>query len=205
VRPDPPSPLQTSTSPVSVAITGGIGAGKSSALAAFGRHGAATASADELVHGLLRDDPEVLQKLVDRFGPSVIAPDGGADRAAIARIVFQDPVELSWLERLLHPKVVEAQAAWRDGLAARPDPPRVVVTEVPLLFETGGDKRFDVVIVITASPDIRAERRPVADSREARLLSEEEKIRRADFAYVNDGTLEELDAFVAGVMSRLGG
>ena len=205
MKPDPPSPLQTTASTLSVAITGGIGAGKSSALAAFARHGAATASADDLVHDLLRDDPEVLQKLVDRFGPAVIGQDGGADREAIARIVFEDPVELSWLERLLHPKVIEAQAAWRDGLAARPDPPHVVVTEVPLLFETGGDMRFDVVIVITASPDIRAARRAVADSREARLLSEEEKIGRADFAYVNDGTLEELDGFVAGVMARLGG
>ena len=204
MRPDPPSPLQTTTSPVSIAITGGIGAGKSSALAAFARHGAATASADEFVHRLLQEDPEVLQKLADRFGSEVLGPEGGADREAIARIVFEDPVELSWLEQLLHPKVIEAQAAWRDGLAARPDPPRVVVTEVPLLFETGGDERFDVVIVITASPEVRAARRPVADSREARLLSDEDKIRRADFAYVNDGTLEELDAFVAGVMSRLG-
>jgi dephospho-CoA kinase len=205
MRPGPLSPLQTTTSPVSVAITGGIGAGKSSALSAFARHGAATASADELVHRLLQEDPEVQQKLADRFGSAVIGPDGGADREAIARIVFEDPVELTWLERLLHPKVIEAQAAWRDGLAARPHPPRVAVTEVPLLFETGSDKRFDLVIVITASPEIRAARRPVADGREARLLSEEEKVRRADFAYVNDGTLEELDAFVASVMSRLGG
>jgi dephospho-CoA kinase len=79
----------------------------------------------------------------------------------------------------------------------------VTVTEVPLLYETGGDKRFDVVVVITAPPDVRAERRPVADEREQRLLAEDEKIRLADYTYVNDGTLEELDAFVAGVMTDL--
>ena len=79
----------------------------------------------------------------------------------------------------------------------------MTVTEVPLLYETGGDKRFDVVVVITAPPDVRAERRPVADEREQRLLAEDEKIRLADYTYVNDGTLEELDAFVAGVMTDL--
>jgi dephospho-CoA kinase len=77
------------------------------------------------------------------------------------------------------------------------------VTEVPLLYETGGEKRFDVVVVITASPEVRAQRRPVADNREARLLPDEEKMRRADYAYVNDGTREELDDFVADVMRRL--
>lgn len=205
-RPHPPSPLQTaSTSPVSVAITGGIGAGKSAALAAFSRHGAATVSADELVHRLLSKDPEVLRELEAHFGAEVVGPDGGADREAIARIVFNDPAELEWLERLLHPRVIRSQAAWREELAAGPDPPRVIVTEVPLLFETGGDERFDVVVVITASPEVRAVRRPVADKREDRLLPDSEKVRRADYSYVNDGTLAELDAFVADVMSRLGG
>jgi dephospho-CoA kinase len=135
----------------------------------------------------------------------VIAPDGGADRAAIGRIVFADPAELQWLEQLLHPRVIRAQAAWRDELTARPDPPAVIVTEVPLLYETGGDERFDVIVVITASPGVRAARRPVGDGREDRLLPEEEKLRRADYAYVNDGTLEELDAFVADVMRHVAG
>jgi dephospho-CoA kinase len=99
--------------------------------------------------------------------------------------------------------VVREHAAWRDELARGPDPPRVTVTEVPLLYETEGDKRFDAVVVITASPQVREARRPVADSREDRLLPEEEKVRRADYAYVNDGTLEELDAFVADVMAQL--
>jgi dephospho-CoA kinase len=77
------------------------------------------------------------------------------------------------------------------------------VTEVPLLYETGGDKRFDIVVVITAPPELRAQRRPISDEREHRLLPDEEKIRFGDYAYVNDGTLAELDAFVAGVMADL--
>jgi dephospho-CoA kinase len=127
----------------------------------------------------------------------------GADRAVIARIVFHDPEQLDWLEELLHPKVVEEHSAWRRELADRAEPPAVSVTEVPLLYETGGEKRFDVVVVITAPPDLRAKRRPIADERERRLLPEEEKLRLGDYAYVNDGTLEELDGFVAGVMADL--
>jgi dephospho-CoA kinase len=198
----PPSPLPTSARPLAVAITGGIGAGKSATLDAFARHGAATRSSDEIVHRLLRDDPEVRRELVERFGTEVIGPEG-ADREAIARVVFNDPAELDWLEELLHPRVVREHLAWQEELAGSSRPPRVTATEVPLLYETGGDKRFDVVVVVTASPDLRRARRPIADSREDRLLPEEEKVRLADYAYVNDGTLDELDAFVADVMSRL--
>jgi dephospho-CoA kinase len=154
------------------------------------------------VHRLLRSDPEVRRELVERFGPDVIGSDG-ADRAAVASIVFNEPEELDWLEELLHPRVVQEHSAWRRQLAEGPDPPALTVTEVPLLYETGGDERFDVVVVITAPPDVRARRRPIADERERRLLPEEEKVRRADYTYVNDGTLTELDAFVAGVMADL--
>jgi dephospho-CoA kinase len=132
----------------------------------------------------------------------VIGGDG-VDRAAIARIVFNDPEELDWLEELLHPRVVREHSAWREEVARGQNPPPVTVTEVPLLYETGGEKRFDVVVVITAPQQVRAERRPIADERERRLLPDEEKVRLADYAYVNDGTLEELDAFVADVMARL--
>jgi dephospho-CoA kinase len=190
------------TKPLAVAITGGIGAGKSETLASFARHGAATISSDEIVHRLLREDPEVRRELAEHFGTQVIGQDG-VDRAAVARVVFNDPAELDWLEELLHPRVVREHSAWREDLVRGPDPPAVTVTEVPLLFETGGDKRFDVVVVITAPEQVRAQRRPIGDGREQRLLPEDEKLQLADYAYVNDGTLAELDAFVADVMARL--
>ncbi|MGH3070757.1 MAG: dephospho-CoA kinase, partial [Gaiellaceae bacterium] len=83
-------------------------------------------------------------------------------------------------------------------------PPDVAVTEVPLLYETGGDKRFDKVVVITAPPKLREQRRRVArDDRDERLLPDREKVKRADFSYVNTGTLEDLDEWVAGVMREL--
>jgi dephospho-CoA kinase len=140
-----------------------------------------------------------------RFGDRVLDQDGGIDRAAVAGIVFGDLEELSWLETLLHPRVVAAQRRWRDTLARRPDPPDVYVVEIPLLYETGGEERFDAVVVVTASPEVRAARanRPDLARREQRLIPDEEKVLRADFAYVNDGTIEELDAFVAGVMRKL--
>jgi dephospho-CoA kinase len=159
-------------------------------------------SSDEIVHRLLRDDPDVRRELVDHFGAEVIGSEG-ADRAAIAAVVFNDPAELDWLEELLHPKVLQQHAAWREELARSASPPRVTVTEVPLLYETGGERRFDTVVVITAPAEIRAQRRPIADMREERLLPDEKKVQLADYAYVNDGTLEELDAFVADVMSQL--
>jgi dephospho-CoA kinase len=188
--------------PLAVAITGGIGAGKSAALEAFARHGAVTRSSDETVHRLLQADPEVLAALAERFGPQVIG-EQGADRAAIAAIVFENRDELEWLERLLHPRVVREHAAWLQELRDRSDPPAVSVTEVPLLYETGGDSRFDAVVVITASPEKRAARRPMDDEREQRLIPDEQKVERADYAYVNDGTLDELDEFVAGVLDEL--
>ena len=136
--------------------------------------------------------------LRERWGERIIGADG-ADRAAIAEIVFDQPDELAWLEALLHPKVVQEYLAWREQQTAA-----VAVTEVPLLFEAGGDERFDVVVVVTAAPELRAERSHVrADERERRLIPDGEKVQRADFVYVNDGTLEELDAFVGDVMAQL--
>jgi dephospho-CoA kinase len=189
--------------PVAVAVTGGIGAGKTEALRAFERHGAAVASSDEIVHRLLRDDDEVKRAVVERFGPGVLDGSGAVDRTALGRVVFADRAELEWLEGLLHPRVVREYAAWREELGRRPDPPRAAVVEVPLLYETGGETRFDKVVVITAPREVRASRTAVADAREERLLPDQEKVRRADFAYVNDGSLADLDRFVADVLDRL--
>jgi dephospho-CoA kinase len=190
--------------PVAVAITGGIGAGKTEALKAFARHGAATISSDEIVHRLLRSDPNVRRELVERFGAAVIGDDG-ADRRKIAEIVFADPDQLDWLEELLHPRVVEENLAWRAEQERRDDVPALTVTEVPLLYETGAERRFDRVVVITAPEPMRRKRRPLSDEREQRLLPEAEKVALADYSYVNDGTLAELDAFVADVVGKLTG
>jgi dephospho-CoA kinase len=135
----------------------------------------------------------VRQAIRERWGEDAVG-----DRRRIAEIVFADRAELEWLEQLLHPRVRARTSEWLQSV----DAPLAVV-EIPLLFETGGEARFDKVVVITAPRDVRAERRPLDDEREARLLPDEKKVARADFAYVNDGTLGELDSFVAAVVDSL--
>ena len=190
--------------PLAVAITGGIGAGKSTALESFRRHGAATVSSDEIVHHLLATDPEVKAKLVERLGEEILGGDGAPDRERIAVRVFKDRDALDFLEKLLHPLVSREYMSWREQLAALSNPPAVCVTEVPLLYEVGADARFDKVVVITAPTKLREARRGGwTDDREARLMPDREKAKRADFTYVNVGTPDDLDTWVAEVMATL--
>jgi dephospho-CoA kinase len=190
--------------PLAVAITGGVGAGKSEALKAFARLGAPTISSDEIVHRLLREDDEVRRAIVERWGDRALDEAGQIDRQAIGKIVFADRDELAWLEGLLHPRVVREYLAWREELAGLPSPPALCVTEVPLLYEVGGEIRFDAVVALTAPRKLREARgRVVVDDRESRLVPEKEKLERADFSYVNTGTIEELEEFVRGVAGAL--
>ncbi len=174
-------------------------------LRAFARHGAAVISSDEIVHRFLREDAKVKREIVERLGEEVLDADGEIDRRRVGELVFGNPELIRWLEGLLHPRVVATYLKWREDLAKLDDPPAVSVTEVPLLYEVGGETRFDAVVVVTAPEDVRRERTRVsgAEERSARLIPDEEKVRRADFAYVNDGTLEELDSFVASVVEDL--
>jgi dephospho-CoA kinase len=177
--------------PVAVAITGGIGAGKSEALAAFGRQGAATLSADAVVHDLIANDAEVRTALEERFGTT--------ERSEIAEAVFGDSDGLVWLEQLLHPLVRRRTDAWIEHVEVP-----VAAVEIPLLYETGGESRFDKVVVVTAPPGVRRSRSAAAGgSREARLIPDPEKAARADYVYENSGTIEELEEFVAAVLADL--
>jgi dephospho-CoA kinase len=177
--------------PVAVAITGGIGAGKSEALAAFGRQGAATLSADEVVHDLIAHDEDVRTALQEQLGTT--------ERSEIAEAVFGDAERLLWLEQLLHPLVRRRTDAWLEQVEVP-----VAAVEIPLLYETGGERRFDKVVVVTASPTVRRTRSPAAGgSREARLIPDPEKAARADYVYENAGSLDDLDEFVSAVLADL--
>ena len=177
--------------PVAVAITGGIGAGKSEALAAFRRQGAATLSADEVVHDLIANDEDVRAALRGHLGTT--------ERGRIAEVVFDDAERLEWLEELLHPRVRERTDAWLEQVEAP-----VAVVEIPLLYETGGERRFDKIVVVTAPAAVRRARsHAAAGNREARLIPDPEKAARADYVYENSGSLEELDQFVASVLADL--
>ncbi|HEY6584836.1 MAG TPA: dephospho-CoA kinase [Gaiellaceae bacterium] len=185
-------------------MTGGIGAGKSEALKAFARHGAAVVSSDEIVHHLIQNDPEVKAAMVERLGEEIVDQHGDIERSFVGAKVFNDREALAWLEGLLHPRVSAEYLHWREQLAELPEPPPAAVTEVPLLYEVGGETRFDKVVVITAPEKLRESRAKVAlAGRTERLIPDIEKVDRADYSYVNTGSLEELDAFIAMVMEEL--
>jgi dephospho-CoA kinase len=189
------------SAPPFVGLTGGIGAGKSEALAALARLGAATLSTDAVVHELY-EDPEVRAAVVARWGPEV-APGGRVDRAAVARRAFADPQERAWLERLLWPRVGARVAQWRRTATGR-----ALVVETPLLFEAGLEGNYDATIAIVADESVRAERARARghaslDERTARQLSQDEKARRATYAVENSGTLEQLEEELSGVLAKL--
>jgi dephospho-CoA kinase len=186
-----------------IGLTGGIGAGKSEALAAFRRLGAETISSDEVVHELLRN-PELRSRLVERWGEQV-APGGEVDRGRIAAIVFADPDELEWLEFQLHPLVGQHIVEWAGRL---PEDARLAVVEVPLLFETHMEDKFDAVISVVADDEVRRERaagRELSslEGRTGRQLSQEEKAARATHVIRNDGSLADLEARVAELIEVL--
>ncbi len=186
-----------------IGLTGGIGSGKSEALAALERLGAATLSTDAVTHELLAGE-ELRDLLVERWGPDM-APGGEVDRAKIAEKVFGQPDELAWLESQLHPRVGGRVAEWRESL----DPAtEVAVVEVPLLFETGMEELFDSVIAVTAADEIRERRLeargdPGLEGREQRQLDQDEKAARADHVVVNDGTIEDLERELADLFEKL--
>jgi dephospho-CoA kinase len=186
-----------------VGLTGGIGAGKSEALAAFERAGAATLSTDRVTHDLL-DDDQVRAALVDRWGDQV-APDGSVDRNKVGEIVFDNREELGWLESVMHPRVGVHVLEWRQTL----DPEvEIAVVEVPLLFEAAMEDAFDATIAVVADDEIRDARLRERDQaglegREGRQLDQAEKERRADHVIRNDASLGELESQVRKLMEQL--
>ena len=190
-----------------VGLTGGLGSGKSTALAALERLGAATLSTDAVVHELYASD-EVRDLVVDRWGDDV-APDGIVDRSAIARHAFADPDERAWLEQQIWPRVAQRVMAFREGAQTASPAPKAAVVETPLLFEAGMDGVYDATIAIVADEEVRAERAAArghhgVDERAARQLPQHEKAQRATFVVHNDGTEAELEAKLSEVLGKLG-
>ena len=188
-----------------VGLTGGIGAGKSEALAAFQRLGAATLSTDQVTHELL-DDEEVKAELIARWGDRV-APDGAVDRDEVGRIVFESPDELRWLESVLHPRVGVHVLEWRQNL--EPDY-EVAVVEVPLLFEAAMEDAFDATVAVVADDGIREQRlkergQAGLEGREERQLAQAEKEQRADHVIRNESGLDELESDVQRLLKELSG
>jgi dephospho-CoA kinase len=189
--------------PLKIGLTGGIAAGKSEALKAFARLGAATLSSDAVVHELLEGD-ELREKLIARWGPEV-APEGKLERAKIGEIVFADPEQLTWLESQIHPLVQRRTAEWLLGL---PEEAEAAVVEVPLLFEAGNHEAFDTTVAIVTADEVRRERaaargHALVDEREARQLTQSEKAERAEHVIANDGSVEDLERALSALLDKL--
>ncbi|HWW90315.1 MAG TPA: dephospho-CoA kinase [Solirubrobacteraceae bacterium] len=189
-----------------IGLTGGMGAGKSTALAALERLGAAVLSSDAIVHELLLQ-PDVRTRIVERFGPQV-APEGTLDRAALARGAFGNDADRTWLEALLWPLVGARADAWIREVRARQPPPRAAVIEVPLLFESGEIDGYDATIAVVAEEALRTQRassrgHALGDERVARQLPQEEKARLATFVVRNDGSESDLERELSEVLGKL--
>jgi dephospho-CoA kinase len=189
-----------------IGLTGGIGAGKSTALDALERLGAVTLSTDRVVHELY-ESAAVRDAVRERFGDGVV-DDGGVDRPALARAAFATDEDRHWLEQLLWPRVGERIAAFRHQADAADPPPRAAVVEVPLLFESGSDHGFDATIAVIADEDVRHQRasargHAALSERAARQLSQQEKSQRATYTIVNDGSVTDLVSKLSSILDML--
>jgi dephospho-CoA kinase len=178
---------------VTVAVTGSFASGKSTFVSLLGELGAETASADEIVHGLLTEDEETIARVAERFGEDVLE-ERGIDRRALGRKVFGDGEALQDLEDILHPLVRRETDRRIENSGAD-----LFVAEIPLLFEGSRSGAFDYTVAVVVPEERRrawAAQRGVDEvalrAIEQRQLSQEEKARRADVVVQNDGNLDKL-------------
>ena len=185
-----------------VALTGGIGSGKSSVSERLAARGAVIVDADEVVKKLQQPGEPVYQAMVERWGDRIVAEDGSLDRAAVAGIVFNDEAELKALNALVHPAVRAEMRAQTEAVAHTD---HVVVLDIPLLAEGGSDRRgASAVIVVDLPPEVAIERlmtfrgfdRADAEARIAAQASRQDRLAMADFVIDNSGDLDALEAEV---------
>lgn len=201
---------------VTIGLSGGIGTGKSRVARMFAAQGAVVVDADAIVHELQARGQPLVAEIAEAFGPGVLDAQGGLDRAALGAIVFRDPAARTRLNDLVHPKV-GAEFARRIA-AARAAGARVLVLDIPLLFEgrsrgTGSAARmqFDATVLVYAPEALQIERqlsrdgcaRDEAVRRVRAQMPIEEKKALADYVIDNSGTLEETERQVREVLSRI--
>jgi dephospho-CoA kinase len=189
-------------------LTGGMGAGKSTALKALERLGAAVQSSDAVVHELY-GGTKLREAVIARWGEEVLEPNGEVDRAAVARRAFADEQGRAWLEATVWPLVGERMGIWVEQARALEPVPRAIVIEVPLLFEAGLEGAYDATIAVVTSEELREQRaaergHALTAERAARQLSQEEKAQRATYTIENDGSVQELERKLSGVLDKLG-
>ncbi len=195
----------TGKRPITLGLTGSIGMGKSTVAAMFAEAGVPVFDADAAVHALQAPNGRLVAEIEAAFPATTGA--NGVDRAALGAIVLGDPAALARLEAIVHPAVGEERAAFLARHAAAP----IVLFDVPLLFETGGESRVDHVVVVSAPPEVQRsrvlERRAMTpeklDAILARQLPDQEKVARADFVVPTGGSLDATRRAVAAIIACL--
>lgn len=190
------------------ALTGGIATGKSYCLARFAALGAAVVDADQLARDAVAPGTPGLARVVERFGATFLRADGSLDRPALGRLVFADRTARADLEAIIHPEVYRRISEWFANLPAGT---RVAIADIPLLFETGQQHDFEVVIVCACSPAEQLRRLKARDglsdeAARARLDAQwpiEEKVSRADVVIRTDGGFAETDRAVGWAYERV--
>jgi len=188
---------------MNIGLTGGLGCGKSTALAFFREAGAVTVDTDALVHDFLRSDEELITELREAFGDEILDAQGMIDRSKLARKVFNNSEALALLESLVHPRV---RSVWMRKLG---ESHPVLVVEIPLLFEKELQENFSLTVCLSCDPEVQHKRlkaKGMSNSqiqqRKLRQLSLDDKMRRADIILYNNGSLEHLREQVGHVMRQ---
>jgi len=192
-----------------VGLTGNIGSGKSTVARMLSERGATIIDADVLARRAVELGTPGYTKIVSRWGRAVLSPDGHLDRAALRRVVFADQAQLEELNEIVHPEVERLRDRLVDQARARGD--RVVVCDIPLLFEKGMAERFDRIVLVDAPRPIRLERllqdRGLQTTEAMEMIAAqmpaELKRARADFIIENNGTLTQLERRVQDLWSSL--
>jgi dephospho-CoA kinase len=192
-----------------VALTGNVASGKSTVAGLWARAGVPVVSADELSRRAVLPETTGLRAVREAFGDGVLDADGGLDRARMRALAFGDPAARARLEAILHPRIRALREAWLEERRRAGD--ALVVSEIPLLFETGTEREHDVVVLVDARPEVRLERLVrtrglgEAEARDVMAAQGDAAAKRAaaDVVIDNDGSLAELEAAAAEVLADL--
>lgn len=192
-----------------IGLTGSIGAGKSTVAEMLRKAGFTVVEADQIAHAGLRRGTPTFDEICAHFGSGILSPDGEIDRRALGRIIFADPGQKSWLERLLHPMVQKRVRELRTDLESKGAV--LAFYEVPLLFEKNLQGQFDKIIVVWVSDSIQVERLRQRNAWTEQEIQQRlaaqwpiaEKINRADFTINNDGNLGDLQNQVQALLQKL--
>lgn len=197
-----------------VGLTGGMSSGKSVVGEMFVMLGAHLIQSDIVAHQLMQPGEPVYQRVVDRFGASVLNPDKSLNRARLAELAFGQPRRIEELNNIVHPAVIERENRWMDDIA-KTYPHAIAIVEAALILEAGGERRFDRLVVVTCRPEQRAERwakktgvdletaKREVIRRMAAQLPDEQKIEVADYVIDNSGSLVATREKVREVYEKL--